>query len=355
MNATDRLDAALDAFVAAAGAAPGLVMQVRHPRSALTWTGTRGVRVLGGDPVEPGDCFRVASIGKTFTAATVLALVEDGRMALDQPVADSLGGPMRRLLDAIPADVLGGITVERFLNHTSGLHDFGRDPEYLGRIGREPTHRWTGVELVELSMRQGPMVDAPGARFHYSDTGFTLLAAAAEEVLGQELPAAYRWMLARGGIELPGTWLEGREPGPASPPPRLHQYLGGIDTYDLDPSCDTWGGGGLVATCDDLARFVEALFAGAFVRDERRLAWMLRCDQPTDLGALGAFAGRGVFRTPIGAVQRYGHEGFWGVWMHHYPELGLTVTGAHTGVPIPDEVRRELLEAPVRALLGGDP
>ena len=75
---------------------------------------------------------------------------------------------------------------------------------------------------------------------------------------------------------------------------------------------------------------------------------MCRCDQPTDLGDLGAFSGRGIFRTPVDGLDRFGHEGYWGVWMHHYPDLDLTVTGAHTGVPIDPSARRDLLEAPVR-------
>jgi D-alanyl-D-alanine carboxypeptidase len=354
MTATDTLDRALDTFASSTGDdVPGVLMRVEQQDTGLVWQGARGVRASGGDQIEPGDCFRVASVAKTFTAATVLALVEDGRIEIDRPVVAYLAGPIRSLLDPIPAGSLDGITIERLLNHTSGLHDFGRDPEYLARVSREPAHRWSAAELVELSMRRGPMIGMPGAQFNYSDTGFTLLASAVEAVLGRDLPEAYHWMLDRGGVDLPSTWLEGREPEPLESPPRLHQYLGGADTYELDPSCDTWGGGGLVSTCEDLGRFVQALLAGEIVRDDRLLAWMLTCDQATDLGELGAFAGRGIFRTPVAGVQRYGHEGFWGVWMHHYPELDLTVTGAHTGVPIDDVVRRDLIVAPVRAILGG--
>lgn len=206
-------------------------------------------------------------------------------------------------------------------------------------------------------MRGGPLVARPGERFHYSDTGYTLLAGAVEQVSGRPLPDAYRTLLPLDRIGLQHTWLEGREEPPSHAPVRLHQHLNGHDMFDLHPSCDTSGGGGLVSTTNDLVRFVRALMHGDIVPHDQ-LGEMLRADQPTDLGELGAFAGQGIFRTPVNVrnrageptgdvVDRFGHEGFWGVWMHHYPALDLTVAGTHTGVPISDEARRQLLEAPV--------
>ena len=351
---TDELERALDAFVTSVGdAAPGVLLRVSHGPSATIWTGVRGVRNLGGEPIQPTDCFRVASVAKTFTAATLLLLVEDGHIAVDMPVTHLLNDPIRSLLDAVEPGVREQITIERLLNHTSGLHDFGRDDEFMSRVGSDPQHEWTATELIDLSMRRGPMAGVPGERFHYSDTGFTLLASVVEQVLGAALPAAYRWMLARAGLVLEHTWLEGRESAPDAAPARVHQYLGGADTFELDPSCDTWGGGGLVSTCADLAAFADALFSGRILRSRPLLDWMLSCDRPTDLGAMGQFSGRGIFRTPVLGVDRYGHEGFWGVWMHHYPDLGVTVTGTHTGVPVGEEPRRRLFEAPVLAVSGG--
>lgn len=343
------LDAALDRFMAAAGdAAPAVLMLVEQPSTGRRWTGARGHRRRGGERALATDGFRVASVAKTFTAALVIELIADGEIAVDDPVEQHLPEQMRSLLQAIPAAQRSRMTIGALLQHTSGVHDFGTEREYLARVHSEPGHEWTAEELVDLSMRRGPMAGEPGAQFHYSDTGYTLLASAAEAVLERPLPAAYRRLLDRAGIQLGATWLEGREAPPADAPPRLHQYLGGADTFDLHPSCDTWGGGGLVSTCADLAVFIRSLFAGAIVADTDLLAWMLQCDQPTDLGDLGRFSGRGVFRTPIAGVDRYGHEGYWGVWMHHYPELDLTVTGTHTGVPVDEAVRRDLLEAPVR-------
>ena len=83
------------------------------------------------------------------------------------------------------------------------------------------------------------------------------------------LPVAYHRLLDRAGLDLGATWLEGREDVPPAAPVRVHQYLSGADTFDLDPSCDTWGGGGLVSTCSDLSQFIRALFDGRVRRRPR--------------------------------------------------------------------------------------
>lgn len=351
------LDTALDQFVDAVDPAitPGVIVRVEHRGTSTIWSAARGVCEIDGDPLAVDDAFRVASVAKTFTSATVLAMVEDGLVTVDQPILSVVPGPMRTLLAAIDPTTLAEITVDRLLTHTSGVHDFGTEPEYFARVDADPAHRWDDLELVELSMRRGPMHGRPGGGFHYSDTGYTLLGSMIEHILGSGLPDAYRWMLSRGEVDLRSTWLEGRESPPDPGPRRVHQYLGGVDTHAMDPSCDTWGGGGLVSTAADLATFIDALFDGRLVREAGLLGWMLDCAIPTDLGDLGAWAGRGVFRTPVAGVERFGHEGFWGVWMHHLPALGLTVTGTHTGVPVTNDVRAALFAAPVKALVGGTP
>ncbi|MEZ5220583.1 MAG: serine hydrolase domain-containing protein [Ilumatobacteraceae bacterium] len=353
------LERSLDDFVGDVGrTAPAVIVQVTSPPLGLRWRGVRGTRSLDGDHALATDCFRIASVAKTFTAVSVLRLVEAGQLSIEDPVEAHLPDDLRSLFaGAIDESTRAGITVDRLLRHTSGVYDFGRDAEYARTVGREPQHEWTAAELVELALRRGPLVGAPGERFHYSDTGFTLLAGVVEQLTGTALPLAYRHLVEFERLGLAHTWLEGREPAPDDGPVRLHQHLDGRDMYDLHPSCDTFGGGGLVSTTDDLTRFVRALVAGDLLSASLMDA-MLRTDRETDLGELGAFAGQGIFRTPVAVlgrdgaptgrhVDRLGHEGFWGVWMHHYPELDLTVAGTHTGVPIDDAARKRLLEAPV--------
>ncbi len=152
-------------------------------------------------------------------------------------------------------------------------------------------------------------------------------------------------------LGLTATWLEGKEPAPATAPPRAHQYLGGDDTFTFDPSFDGYGGGGLVSTAAELAAFVRALVTGDVLSEPSRAAMLDAC-VPTDLGELGQRCGYGVFESTIDGITRIGHEGFWGVWMYHLPDHDVTVAGAHTGLPYDATAKRTLLHGPVQ-LLGG--
>src|SRR5215468_7412322 len=83
MGYGDRLDDIIQAAVAR-GDAPGVVAAVGHGDE--TFITAAGVMAVGGPPMRPDTLFRIASITKPVTAATVLSLIEDGRLALDEPV-----------------------------------------------------------------------------------------------------------------------------------------------------------------------------------------------------------------------------------------------------------------------------
>ena len=74
-----------------------------------------------GEPTEPTDRFRVASISKVVTAVVVLQLVEAGVLGLDQAVGDAIAAEV----GAAPVDGrFAGVTVRQLLSHTSGLGSF---------------------------------------------------------------------------------------------------------------------------------------------------------------------------------------------------------------------------------------
>ena len=85
------------------------------PTEFVAWSGQRMADVAAEVPVTRSTSFAIASVSKTFTAALILALAEDGRIDLDAPVA-------------VPAPALKKIsvkvTVRHLLDHTSGLRDY---------------------------------------------------------------------------------------------------------------------------------------------------------------------------------------------------------------------------------------
>jgi len=255
-----QLQAATDAFAAAHPTFPGVAVAVVSPR--IRWTGTAGHTALGSaKALDPLDGFRIASVTKTFTSAAILRLVEQGRVGLDDPIAKYLSPTTLDLLRGGGYDV-DAIHVRHLLTHSSGLYDYAEDPAFVQYVLTHGRHHWTRREQVRFAMTHGKPYAPPGQEMHYSDTGYVLLGEILERRTGRGLAAAYRTLLGFEKLGLTRTYLETLERKTPDARPRAHQYYERIDSTAFDPSFDLYGGGGLVSTVDDLARFYRALLHG---------------------------------------------------------------------------------------------
>lgn len=108
-------------------------------------------------PATEHTVYQSGSVGKQFTAALVMLLVQDGRIALDDPIGRHLPGT--------PAS-WERITIRQLLTHTSGLAD---PYEAL-----DLTRNYTEEELLAIDARV-PVLFEPGARFSYSNMGYHVL------------------------------------------------------------------------------------------------------------------------------------------------------------------------------------
>lgn len=345
------LQTLLDDFLAAHDDMPGVVMHVEAPAFGCSWSGGAGVMERGGAPLNGTECFRTASITKTFVAVSVLRMVERGVLSLDDVALPHIPEPAASMFEGAVPDA-AVITIRQLLQHTSGIYDFGNDDNYRRAIGTDPQREWSATDLIGVAFEHGSPYSAPGAEFHYSDTCYVLLALLLERHTGQPFAAALR---AQSGIDelgLAHTWLEGKEPMPAAAPPRVHQYLGPNDTFDFNPSFDGYGGGGLVSTGRDLAAYVRAVATGELLSPATTSA-MLDCSVTTNLGDVGQRIGLGIFQSTIDGIVRVGHEGFWGTWMYHLPEHDITVAGAHTAIPFDMPAKQRLINGAVGLLVGG--
>lgn len=118
-------------------------------------------------PVKPETVFQSGSIGKQFTAAAVMILVEEGKISLDDRIT-------KYFTDA--PDAWKNITVRHLLNHTSGMGDYPpevdlrrdyTEDEYLGFI------------------KKAPLIFETGAKWDYSNTGYVTLGALVRKVTGK--------------------------------------------------------------------------------------------------------------------------------------------------------------------------
>lgn len=252
--------------------------------------------------------FRIASVTKTFVAVAVLRLVEQERLRLDSAIATALAPETVAILERDGYDP-AEITVRHLLGHTAGLSDFASSDAYDDRNTTDPGHVWTRAEQVEFAVSHGKRVAVPGARYHYSDTGYVLLGEILERVSGRSLAAAVRQEVGFERLGLDHTWWESFENPPAGQAPRAHQYHDTtFDNIVLDASADLFGGGGLVSTVGDLSAFFRALFDGDVFDHDTTLDAMLTVSRP----GRGAGSALGIFTWRVDGVRCWGHPGYWG-------------------------------------------
>ncbi|MFE5889521.1 serine hydrolase domain-containing protein [Streptomyces sp. NPDC056462] len=200
-----------------------------------------------GTPASCRTVYDVMSMTKQFTAAAIVKLEVMGRLRVTDPISGYLG--RGRL---VPEDKRG-ITIEHLLTHTSGLVEaLGDDYDPLTR-----------EELVRRAF-SSKLRSAPGKEFHYSNTGYSLLAAIVEEASGETYERFLaRRLFAPAGMDQTGYVL-----------PRWPRHLVAVE-YDSKgrskgrPFDHPWaadgpywnlrGNGGMLSTAQDMLRWHRAL------------------------------------------------------------------------------------------------
>jgi D-alanyl-D-alanine carboxypeptidase len=218
-------------------------------------------------PMRPESRMLGASTGKTFVAATALALAKEGRLSLGDPVSRWLG--RESWYPRIPN--AGAITVRQLLTHSSGVPDHVYDPRYP--IERERQRRanpeWyaTPQYVIEFILDK-PAHFAPGTGFHYTDTGYHLAGLVIEAACGCRYydEAARRFLTPLG---LDRTSPSDRRDLPGLVPGYLDETNHfGLPTKTMaggkliwNPRSE-WTGGGMATNSRDLARWAKALYEG---------------------------------------------------------------------------------------------
>jgi D-alanyl-D-alanine carboxypeptidase len=327
------LQALVDRAVADHELVHAAALHVDSPAFGLVWEGAAGAADPDtGSVMTAATPVRIASNTKTFIAATILRLAEEGRLGLDDPITAHLPENQVGLLRADGYDP-EKMTVRHLLTHTSGLYDHSQGDRYGEEILADPNHRWTRDEQLTAAVEWGEPQASPGEVYTYCDTGYILLGEIVEQVAGRPMAAAVREIIGFDRLGMNSTWWETLEPAPRGTPERAHQYFGEVDTTGFDPSFDLYGGGGLVSTVGDLARFYRALFnGGVFAGPDAAASMLTTIDGvralpdagETDLPP-GAYR-MGVWVVEVEGLSTYRHTGFWGTLATYVPELDLTVT-----------------------------
>ncbi|GIF95570.1 serine hydrolase domain-containing protein [Catellatospora citrea] len=279
---TARLDTAVQQVMRELGI-PGAIVGVSVPgvvdHTRAYGTGDKAV----GTPMSVDDHMRIGSVTKTFTGTAVLQLVEQGRIALTDPIGKYVAG--------VPAG--DDITLRMLRDMHSGLYSFEQDPEFVTTVLDElPKGPAAGAvtpqRLLEITARH-PLNFAPGSRFQYANVNLVLLGMVVEKVTGQSL-AEYFQQHIFDPLRLTRTSYPADGQLPA---PYAHGYTLAPDGKETDASLwnPAWAGaaGAMVSTVADLKTWVLALAKGTLLDPQLQRERMAQVDR-TGLGALYRFA-----------------------------------------------------------------
>jgi CubicO group peptidase (beta-lactamase class C family) len=254
-DALQRVDAIADK-VFAGWHVPGLAYGVVLGDRLLHSRGLGTLRI--GEEATPtaSSVFRIASMTKSFTAATVLALRDDGVLRLDDPIADHVPELARVRL---PTTDSPPITIRHLLTMTAG---FPTDDPW--------GDRQQGLDLgafSELLAGGLSFAWAPGTRFEYSNTGYGILGRLITNVAGREYrDVVGERLLAPLGMDSSG-YLESEVPDER----KALGYVWRDGRYVREP-IDGYGAlasmGGIFTTVEDLAKWVAGFLDAMPPRDD---------------------------------------------------------------------------------------
>ncbi len=176
-KSTNEAAAKVDALVAelAGSGQPGCALGVIRDGALVYARGFGLANVEHGVPITSSTVFDIGSTSKQFTAAAVLLLAQDGKLALDDDV--------RRFVPEVP-DFGQPVTIRHLLHHTSGIRDY-IDLLFLAGVNLEDV--CTDADALGILSRQRALDFPPGSEHSYSNSGYFLLSIIVERASGQRL------------------------------------------------------------------------------------------------------------------------------------------------------------------------
>jgi|TARA_B110001454_G_scaffold6237_1_gene5874 CubicO group peptidase (beta-lactamase class C family) len=280
---------------------------------------TVGMQSPGGStPVNKDTLFRIYSMTKPIISVATLSMVEEGLIALNDPVSkyipefDNL-----RLIDQENGDISSAknvMTVENLLTHESGLiQEIFSPNSTLGQMyGENIKGNMTARELAG-TLGKLPVFFEPGSAWHYGHST-DVLGAVIEVAAGKPLDVLlYERIFGPLGMNETTFFV------PVSKKFRIAEPIHGAmsDNTIVRPLLS--GGGGLNSTTEDYVRFAEMLlnngeYRGSRIIEESTLELMLE-----------KRIGPGVSRE----FFFYGNTGDWGLGFHLQPTDGTNANGPH--------------------------
>lgn len=227
--------------------APGATVLVTRDGKTVLRKGYGMANIDARLAMQPDAVMRIGSITKQFTAVAIMLLVDEGKLAVTDPINKFLPGyPMQGK----------NITIEHLLTHTAGI------PNYTSKPGFRDTHeRDVTVQQMIDSFKNDPLEFEPGTRYAYSNSGYFLLGAVIEKLSGQPY-AKFIEQRIFVPLGMKRTAYEGHERTAGMRAIGYSKSLLGLSPTRPISMTQPYSAGAIVSTVDDLSLWYDAIAAG---------------------------------------------------------------------------------------------
>jgi D-alanyl-D-alanine carboxypeptidase len=224
--------------------------------------------------------FRGASTTKTYTAAAIMLLHQQGKLNINDLITANIPGSTEPYVPNtadynIPNK--GQITIKLLLNHRAGVWDVTNSDipttetvpyagqnyvDYMKTL--DPEHNFTLDELVGVVATCELSYFPPDTNYHYSDTGYSMLGKIIERVSGQRYDQFLRTeLMIPNGLSLTSFPYLGNDRTIPSPFETGYRYLNNALTeVTVDNMSPHVAEGNVITTPAQLAKWIQALIKG---------------------------------------------------------------------------------------------
>jgi D-alanyl-D-alanine carboxypeptidase len=234
-------------------------------------------------PMQTDFYSRIGSVTKTFTVTAVLQLVDQGKLALNDPITKYIAG--------VPSG--DKITLRELAQMQSGLITFDDVEQFVNSVLADPHQSFTPAQLLGYALDK-PLQFPPGTQYQYSNTNTVLLGLVVEKQSGQSLPDYIREHILA-PLKLTHTSFPTTAAFPDQHPEGYTTPQGAeLTATDWNPSW-AWGAGNMISTLEDMRIWAHALATGPLLTPETQRQ---RLDTTVPMNPeKSAFYGLGIFNA----------------------------------------------------------
>jgi CubicO group peptidase (beta-lactamase class C family) len=251
-RAGDQVDVLMQRYQ---GSVPGVSVLVLRNGKAVVRRSYGFADLERRTAATPQTNYRLASVTKQFTAASVLLLAQQGKL--------SISDRLKRWLPSLPS-ALDSVTIKHLLTHTSGIVD------YEDLIPDSATAQVHDLDVLHLLESKDSTYFKPGTNYRYSNSGYALLALVVERASGKRF-AAFLHDRIFAPLGMNNTLAH--EEGFSIVTNRAYGYTMKDGTWmrkDQSVTSAVLGDGGIYSSTDDLAKWDAALYDSRLLSDTSR-------------------------------------------------------------------------------------